>query len=134
MIDAWGKGMQQATVAQKMLRKNCFFYTDLHFLQKNVQSSILQMNVSQPVNKSYKVCFHFIISLSILYQKLAKFLWVVDHPGSQAVVQCVGKHQDSSPRCHLLASAFSCNEGKDVLCTAFPPFTVKPLVSTHQRC
>lgn len=74
MIDAWGKGMQQATVAQKMLRKNWFFYTDLRFLQKNVQSSILQMNVSQPVNKSYKVCFHFIISLSILYQKLAKFL------------------------------------------------------------
>lgn len=26
MIDAWGKGMQQHTVAQKMLRKYCFFY------------------------------------------------------------------------------------------------------------
>lgn len=74
MIDAWGKGMQQATVAQKMLRKKCFFYTGLCFVQKNVQSSILQMNVSQPVNKSYKVCFHFTTSLSILHQKLAKFL------------------------------------------------------------
>lgn len=29
---------------------------------------------------------------------------------------------------------FSCKEGKDVLCTACPPFTVKPLVSTHQGC
>lgn len=102
----------------------------LGFFQKNVQS-ILQMNVSQPVNKAYKVCFHFIISLSILYQKLAKFLWITDHPGSQAVV---GKHQDSSTQCRSVASAFSCKEGKDVLCTAFSPFTVKPLVSTHQGC
>lgn len=120
--------------AEKILFFLSMWFFDLRFLQKNVQSIILQINVSQPVNKSYKVCFHFITSLSVLYQKLAKFLWVVDHPDSQAVVQCVGKHQDSSTQCHLLASVFSCNEGKDVLCTAFPPFTVKPLVSTHRGC
>lgn len=88
----------------------------------------------QPVSKSYKVCFHFIISLSILYQKLEKILSIVDQPGSQTVVQCVGKHQDSSIQCHLLAFVFFCKERKDVLCAAFPPFTVKPLMSTHQGC
>lgn len=78
-----------------LCRKCCekkFFSTLIYvlgFFQKNVHS-ILQMNVSQSVNKPYEACFHFIISLSILHQKLAKFLWIADHPGSQAVV---GKHK-----------------------------------------
>lgn len=122
----------------KSAEKNLFFlHWSMRFFQISVQSSILQINVSQSVNESYKVCFPFILSLSTLHQKVAKVLWRVDHPGSQALVQSVGKHQGWGTQCHLLTSVvlfFSCKEGKDVPCTAFPPFTVKPLVSTHQGC
>lgn len=40
-------------------------------------------------------------------RKLLKFLRVVHRPGTQAVVQHVGEHQDSSTRCHLLAPVFA---------------------------
>lgn len=117
-------------------QKNCFStltYVLLIF-RKIYRAISYKMNVPQPANMSYKLCFHFITSLSMLYQATCKLFVNSSSFGTQAVVQGVGEHQDSSIRCHLPAPAFASKEMKDILCTAFLPFTDKLSVPTHQGC